>query len=88
MVTALIVFPPGLPNGIFSNQKLDKFWSVLQGNVLANFMVIWYISMSFGIFSAIWYILWPFGMLCQEKSGNPGFHQYTLEKTMTSANKD
>jgi hypothetical protein len=46
------------------NPNLDKFWSVLQGNVLANFMVIWYISMSFGIifghlvyFVAIWYVV-------------------------------
>jgi hypothetical protein len=42
---------------------------------LVYFMAIWYILWSFGIFYGhlvIWYIFPPFGILCQEKSGNPG----------------
>jgi hypothetical protein len=33
----------------------------------------WYILWSFGIVVVIWYIPPPFGILCQEKSGNPGY---------------
>jgi hypothetical protein len=33
---------------------------------------IWYIPWSFGSFIVIWYAFQHFGILCQEKSGNPG----------------
>jgi hypothetical protein len=71
---------PGLPDGIFSNQKYQfgKFWRVLQWKMLLNFMAIWYILLPFGIVCDLfgifyeYFIFSRFGMLYQEKSGNPG----------------
>jgi hypothetical protein len=72
----------GLPDGIFSNQKLSylgKFWRVLQWKMLVNYMAIPSIFLRFGIFCGrfvyfmvIWDIFQHFGTLYQEKSGNPG----------------
>jgi hypothetical protein len=39
---------------------------------LEYFTVIWYILWPFGNVVVIWYIFPRFGILCQEKSGNPG----------------
>jgi hypothetical protein len=39
---------------------------------LEYFTVIWYILWPFGNFVVILYIFPRFGILCQEKSGNPG----------------
>jgi hypothetical protein len=39
-------------------------WNILQN--------IWYILWPFGNLVTIWYIFLRFGLLCQEKSGNPG----------------
>jgi hypothetical protein len=39
---------------------------------LEYFMVIWYMSWLFGSVVVIWYIFPCFGILCEEKSGNPG----------------
>jgi hypothetical protein len=77
------IFPqnlfPGLPDGIFSNQKNHNFgkswWAlelkrlgVLNGH-LEYITVIWYILWSFGQFGMFAPV---FGIVCQEKSGNPG----------------
>jgi hypothetical protein len=50
---------------------------------LVYFTAIWYILLPFGnIFGhlvylwVIWYIFYRFGILCQEKSGNPGLQSY------------
>jgi hypothetical protein len=39
---------------------------------LEYFTVLWYILWPFGNVMEIWYIFPRFGILCQEKSGNPG----------------
>jgi hypothetical protein len=39
---------------------------------LEYFTVIWYILWTFGNVVVTWYIFPRFGILCQEKSGNPG----------------
>jgi hypothetical protein len=39
----------GLPDGIFSNQNLGKFWMVLQQKILVHFMAIGLILPPFGI---------------------------------------
>jgi hypothetical protein len=39
---------------------------------LEYFTVLWYILWPFGNVVIIWYISPRFGILCQEKSGNPG----------------
>jgi hypothetical protein len=72
-----------LPDGIFSNQK-SQFGQILEGfgkervgiffGHIKNTMDIWYILLLFGNLVAIWYIF-RFGILCQEKSGNPGQQQ-------------
>jgi hypothetical protein len=71
----------GLPDGLFSNQKY-KFGKILEGFIMEHagifyahsehFTVIWYILWPFGNVVLIWYIFPRFGILCQEKSGNPG----------------
>jgi hypothetical protein len=74
---------PGLPDGIFSNQKnpdLGKFWRVLQWKI---WVCILHGHLEY--YTAFWNILWPFGIVCghlvhfsvlvcfdQEKSGIPG----------------
>jgi hypothetical protein len=46
---------------------------IFYGHILWKiFTVIWYIFWPFGNFAVIWYIFPRFGILCQEKSGNPG----------------
>jgi hypothetical protein len=37
---------------------------------------IWYVLWPFGNFVTIWYILPRLGILCQEKSGNPGLEAF------------
>jgi hypothetical protein len=41
------------------------------------FTDIWYILWRFGNVVVIWYIFPRFGILCQEKSGNPGLNQFS-----------
>jgi hypothetical protein len=60
------------------NANLDKFWRVLQWNMLVYFMETWSILWSSVIFYwhlakfvEIWCILSRFGILNQETSGNP-----------------
>jgi hypothetical protein len=70
-----------LPDGIFSNQKY-QFGKLFEGFEMENVSIffayleyitaIWYMLLPFGNLVAIWYILPRFGILCQEKSGNPG----------------
>jgi hypothetical protein len=64
---------PGLPDGIFSNQK-SKFWSVLLSKVLMYFMDIWSILLSIVTFYGhlvylvvIWYIF-PVLVFCTKKN--------------------
>jgi hypothetical protein len=40
---------------------------------------IWAIWRKFGNFVVIWYIFPRFGILCQEKSGNPGLEKGAVE---------
>jgi hypothetical protein len=77
----LPVSPAGLPDGLFSNQK-SQFGYIWEGLRIENaglfyghleyFTVIWYIKRPFGNVVVIWHISPHFGILCQEKSGNPG----------------
>jgi hypothetical protein len=55
-------------------QKI-QIWFILEGKgwkMLVYFTAIWYILWPFGNVAEIWYIFPRFGILCQEKSGNPG----------------
>jgi hypothetical protein len=61
------------------NPDLDKFWRVLQWQMLVYYMSIWSILRLFGIFRdrlvdvrVIWYIFSHFDMFYEEKFGNPG----------------
>jgi hypothetical protein len=48
--TSTSTSPPGLPDGIFSNQNpyLGKFWRILQWNDLVYFTTIWYMYVFYG----------------------------------------
>jgi hypothetical protein len=48
-------------------ENAGKFYGHLK-----YFTVNWYILWPFGNVVVIWYIFLRFGILCQEKSGNPG----------------
>jgi hypothetical protein len=68
---------PGLPDGLFSNQK-SKFGRALEWKmpvffmtILECFTVIWHILWPFGNVVVIWFIFPRFGILCREISGNP-----------------
>jgi hypothetical protein len=73
-----------LPDGLLSNQK-SQFGYILEGlemeiagifyGHLEYFTVIWYVLWVFGNVVVIWYIFPRFGILCQEKSGNPGLNR-------------
>jgi hypothetical protein len=39
-----------LPDGLFSNPNLGKFWRTLDGKMLIYFMAIWNILRTCGIF--------------------------------------
>jgi hypothetical protein len=74
------------------NSNFGKFRIVLQGKMLVNFTIIWYISMSFGIFDghlvyfvAILVYFSRFGMLCQEKSGNPALAGSAIPRIRVSS---
>jgi hypothetical protein len=61
------------------NPNLGKFWRVLDWKMFIYFMDIWNILWTFGIlydrlvhFVFIWRIFSSIGIMCQEKSGNPG----------------
>jgi hypothetical protein len=73
---------PGLPDGIFSNQK-SLFGYILEGRAVPR--QCWYFCGHSEHFTTIWYVRWPFGVFCvhlvhfprfgmlyQEKSGNLG----------------
>jgi hypothetical protein len=74
----------GLPDGIFSNQKSkfeyihfggscnERCWYILWAFVLFYGHVMYVVYGHLVYFVVIWYIFPRFGMLCQEKSGNPG----------------
>jgi hypothetical protein len=58
------------------NPNLGKFWRENAGIFYCHLeycTVIWYILWPFGKVVVIWYLFLRFGILCQEKSGNPGF---------------
>jgi hypothetical protein len=69
--------------------NLGKFWRVLEWKMLVYFIVIRNILRSFGIcilwpfgnVVVIWYIFLRFGILCKEKSGNPGYGR--INKNLT-----
>jgi hypothetical protein len=70
-----------LPDGIFytKNPNLGIFWSALELKMLVYFMVIWKLLRPFWYIYGHFVLLWSFGLifprfgvLCQEKSGNPG----------------
>jgi hypothetical protein len=77
----------GLPDGLFSNQK-SQFGKILEGLRMENagklycnleyFTVICYILWPFGNAVVIWYVFPRFGILCREKSGNPGWRAKPL----------
>jgi hypothetical protein len=52
-------------------KNAGKFYGYLE-----YYMVIWFILWQFGNVMVIWYIFPRFGILCQEKSGNPGSMHY------------
>jgi hypothetical protein len=62
------------------NPNLGKFWRAFDCKMVVYFMVIWnnllplpmYKLCPFGNVVVIWCIFPRFGILCQEKSGNPG----------------
>jgi hypothetical protein len=66
------------------NSNLGNYCKVLQWKVLVYFIKIWSILKPFGIFYGrlvysvvIWYVHDScFGILYQEKSGNPGRHEF------------
>jgi hypothetical protein len=68
------------------NPKLGKVWKIVEDvgifyDILSNFTAIWYILcppsgivyVHLAYFVVIWYISHNFGIVCQEKSGNPGW---------------
>jgi hypothetical protein len=66
---------------VYFQTKNYQLWKILEGlgiektvsyGHLNYRMAFWYISLPFGNLVAIWYIFPRFGILCQEKSGNPG----------------
>jgi hypothetical protein len=67
----MLTTPPGLPGGIFSNQKFP-IWVSFGGPWNGK---VWCILWPFGNLAAIWYF---FQHLGQEKSGNPGFRLLRL----------
>jgi hypothetical protein len=83
---------PGLPNGKFSNQKY-QFGEILEGLGMENVgmfygqleyfgpFVIFYNHLVLGIV-IIWCIFPRFGILCQEKSGNPGVDSAASKKPL------
>jgi hypothetical protein len=52
---------------------------------LEYFTVVWYILWPFGNVVVIWYIFPRLGILCQEKSGNPG---RMFKKTCSQPHRD
>jgi hypothetical protein len=60
------------------NPNLGTFWRALKWKMQVYFRVIWNIW-PFGNVGAIWYIFPRFGILCQEKSGNPGLDSTWLK---------
>jgi hypothetical protein len=65
------------------NPYLYKFLGALKLKGWYIFLAIWYVLRPFGTFCgyfsnlvAICYISLHFGILCQEKSGNPGVHEH------------
>jgi hypothetical protein len=74
---------PGLPDGLFSNQK-SKFGQILDGLPMEDVGIFYWHLVHFTVFG---YILWTFGIvrrnlvyfshfgiLYEEKSGNPARH--------------
>jgi hypothetical protein len=63
------------------NPDSSNFWRALEWKMMVysifiwniHITAIWYILWPFGNLEAIWDILHRFGILCQEKSGNPGY---------------
>jgi hypothetical protein len=72
---------------VFSNQK-SEFGYILEGLGMEKVSIffgyfefitaVWYIFWPLGNLVAIWYLFLRFGILCQEKSGNPGYRHLCL----------
>jgi hypothetical protein len=62
-----------LPDGVQTkNPNLDKFWKVLQWNVLLiQLMAIWHILLPSGMLYGHLVYFSRFGILYREKSGSP-----------------
>jgi hypothetical protein len=92
---AITVFYPGLPDGLFSNEK-SKFGSILEVLRMENdgifyvpweyITAIWHTLSSFGNFVVICYIFPRFGILSQEKSGKPDFISLASGKEIMTLN--
>jgi hypothetical protein len=73
------------------NPSLGKFLRALDCKMLINFMDIWNILRTVGIFydhlvqfMLIWYIFSDFGIMHQEKSGSPAEKQHKPEGGLLS----
>jgi hypothetical protein len=88
----------GLPDGLFFKPKIP-IWVILEGLRMENAgifygpleycTVIWYILLPLSKAVLIWYIFSRFGILCQEKSGNPGVNVlFTLTFVFSQINED
>jgi hypothetical protein len=70
------------------NPTLGNFWRALEWKSLVYYLAMWNILRPFGTFYGPLVIQWPFGIfppprfgiMCQEKSGNPG-SSWTRKKT-------
>jgi hypothetical protein len=68
----MVYFQTKNPNLTFGGPSLGmENVDILYGHS-EYITAIWYLFKPFGNFVAIWYIFPHFGILCQEKSGNPG----------------
>jgi hypothetical protein len=62
------------------NPNSGKFWSFLQRKMMVNFMTISSVLLPFGIFCGHFS---RFGMLCEEKSGNPGQMEWMFNSSQS-----
>jgi hypothetical protein len=67
---------PGLPDGLFSNQK-SQFWSSLEGLTMENIGIF---NDHLVYFTAIGNILWPFDIFCAHLVYFPGFGTYFVPR--------
>jgi hypothetical protein len=82
-------YPPGLPDGIFSNQKnlnfgeINRIWSILRSFGLFYGHLVYFMDVN--TFCGILVYFSRFGILYQAKSGNPANRYYVpTEQIRTS----